>query len=68
MGSDLTATTSLTRTSPSAWRGVNQRAGSSFTFQIASISLANAVMPLTLAAKSIQRCGSIEHQIDEMLT
>ena len=53
---------------PIGVEGVDQRAGSSFAFQIASISLANVEMPVTLAAKSIQRRGSIEHQIDEMLT
>lgn len=53
---------------PIGVEGVDQKAGSSFAFQIASISLANVKIPVTLAAKSIQRRGSIEHQIDEMLT
>ncbi|MFW5900730.1 MAG: transposase, partial [Halodesulfurarchaeum sp.] len=53
---------------PIGVEGVDQKAGSSFAFQIASISLANVEIPVTLAAKSIQRRGSIEHQIDEMLT
>lgn len=53
---------------PIGVEGVDQKAGSSFAFQIASISLANVEIPITLAAKSIKRRGSIEHQIDEMLT
>ncbi|WP_125919947.1 hypothetical protein [Haloparvum sedimenti] len=53
---------------PIGVEGVDQRDGSSFAFHIASISLANVEMPVTLAAKTIQRRGSIEHQIDEMLT
>ncbi len=32
------------------------------------VSASPVDMPVTLATKSIQRCGSIEHQIDEMLT
>ncbi len=53
---------------PIGVEGVDQKAGSSFAFQVASISLANVEMPVTIAAKSIQRRGNIEHQIDEMLT
>lgn|GEM_PF-2737293 len=47
---------------------MNERAGSAYAFQIASVNLANVEIPVTLAAKSIQRRGSIEHQIDEPLT
>jgi hypothetical protein len=47
---------------------VNEKAGSAYAFQIASVSLANVEIPVTLAAKSIQRRGNIEHQIDELLT
>jgi len=53
---------------PIGVESVDQKAGSCFAFQIASISLANVEIPVTLAAKSIQRRGSIEHQIDELLT
>ena len=53
---------------PIGVEGVDQKAGSTFAFQIASVSLANVEIPVTLAAKSIQRRRSIEHQIDEMLT
>lgn len=53
---------------PIGVEGVNEKAGSAYAFQIASVSLANVEIPVTLAAKSIQRRGSIEHQIDELLT
>ncbi|MFC6874758.1 transposase [Halobellus marinus] len=53
---------------PIGVEGVDEKAGSAYAFQIASVSLANVEIPVTLAAKSIQRRGSIEHQIDELLT
>ena len=53
---------------PIGVEGVDEKAGSAYAFQIASVNLANVEIPVTLAAKSIQRRGSIEHQIDELLT
>jgi len=53
---------------PLGVEGVDQKSGTSFAFQIASVSLANVEIPVTLAAKSILRRGNIEHQIDELLT
>lgn len=53
---------------PIGVEGVDNKSGSSFAFQIASVNLANVDIPVTLAAKSIQRRGNIEHQIDELLT
>ena len=38
--------------------GVNERARSTYPFQIASVSLANVEIPVTLAAKSIKRPGA----------
>jgi hypothetical protein len=38
---------------------VNEKAGSTYAFQMASVSLANVEIPVTLAAKSIQRRGSM---------
>lgn len=53
---------------PIGIKHIDQKLWSQYAFQIASVSLANVEVPVTMAAKTIKRCGSIEHQIDEMLT